>query len=395
MNEHEIQEYFSNMESDLVERKRSTADKDKICEAICAFANDLPNHQRPGVIFIGQRDDGNCANIQISDQTLREIGGWRSEGRIQPIPSMTVQKMVINGCEVAVIIVQPSEFPPVRSDGRTWIRVGPRRGLATFDEEMRLAERRRNRAVPFDMRPVEVAKIDDIDLTSFENEYLRSAIAAETLAQDERKPIDQLQALRFATSEGRPTVAALLFFGKDPQAFLPGAYIQAFRVSGTELRGDNIKSERQIVGTLQNQISQIEELVKLWNERRAVVGGPKREEFLDYPEAALRQLIRNALLHRSYEGTNAPVRLTWYDDRVEISSPGGLFGRVTPENFGSPDAVDYRNPTVAEAFRTMRFVDKFGVGVGIAKRACQENGNPDPKFSFFPTYVHVAIGKRP
>jgi ATP-dependent DNA helicase RecG len=80
---------------------------------------------------------------------------------------------------------------------------------------------------------------------------------------------------------------------------------------------------------------------------------------------------------------------------VEISNPGGLYGRVTPENFGAPDAVDYRNPTIAEALRTMGFVDKFGVGVAIAREACAQNGNSAPEFSFFPTYVHVKLGKRP
>lgn len=395
MQAHEIEALFRNMESDRVERKRSTVDQEKICEAICAFANDLPNYQKPGVIFVGQRDDGTCANIQIGDHTLREIGGWKSDGRIQPIPSMVVQKMNIDNCEVAVVVVEPSNYPPVRFDGRTWIRVGPRRATASFDEETRLAERRRHRALPFDMRPTDETSLDDLDLSLFENQYLRFAVAPETLQGNHRAPIDQLKALRLASAEGRPSVAAILFFAKDPQAFLPGAYIQALRVSGTELHGDNIKSERPLLGTLPDQIAQTEELFRVWNERRPIVGGPKREELVDYPEAALRQLLRNALLHRSYEGTNAPVRVTWYDDRVEISSPGGLFGRVTPENFGSPDAVDYRNPTIAEAFKTMGFVDKFGVGVGIARRTCRENGNPEPEFSFFPTYVHVTIRKRP
>lgn len=391
----EIAGLFRNMESDRVERKRSTADQEKICEAICAFANDLPNHQRAGVIFVGQRDDGTCANVEISDKTLRELGGWKSDGRIQPIPSMTVQKLNIDGCDVAVVVVEPSEYPPVRFEGRTWIRVGPRRANASFDEEMRLAERRRHRAVPFDMRPIEAAQIEDLNLSSFNESYLRFAIAKEILEANHRPLADQLKALRFSNADGRPTVAALLFFGKDPQSFIPGAYIQALRVSGTELRGDNIKSERRLLGTLPDQILQAEELFRLWNERRAVVGGRKREEFPDYPEKALRQILRNALLHRNYEGTNAPVRVTWYDDRVEISNPGGLFGRVTPENFGAPDAVDYRNPTIAEALRTMGFVEKFGVGVSIARQSCAESGIPDPNFSFFATYVHVTIRKNP
>ncbi len=62
----------------------------------------------------------------------------------------------------------------------------------------------------------------------------------------------------------------------------------------------------------------------------------------NYPLAALQQLTRNAILHRSYEGIGSPVRLTWYDDRVEIFSPGGPYGVVTVENFGRPGVTDYR-----------------------------------------------------
>jgi ATP-dependent DNA helicase RecG len=188
---------------------------------------------------------------------------------------------------VAVVVVEPSDYPPVRFEGRTWIRVGPRRATATYDEEVRLAERRRHRVLPFDTRSMPLATADDLDLSRFKDEYLRFAFAPEVLAADRRELPDQLKSLRLLDSESRPTIAALLFFGKDPQAFLPGAYIQALRVTGDRLLGDNIRSERRLLGTLGDQIRQAEELFLLWNERRAVVGGNRREEFVDYPETAL------------------------------------------------------------------------------------------------------------
>jgi len=55
-----------------------------------------------------------------------------------------------------------------------------------------------------------------------------------------------------------------------------------------------------------------------------------------YPMVALQQLARNAVMHRTYEGTNAPVRIYWFDDRIEIINPGGPYGTVTVENFGKP-----------------------------------------------------------
>jgi ATP-dependent DNA helicase RecG len=105
----------------------------------------------------------------------------------------------------------------------------------------------------------------------------------------------------------------------------------------------------------------------------------------------LQQLTRNAILHRSYETTAAPVRLTWYNDRVEIYSPGGPYGVVTVENFGQPGVTDYRNPILAEAMGGLGYVQKFGAGLPITRRALDENGNPPAKFTPDPSYVGVIV----
>ena len=159
----EIEALFRDQESDRVERKASFKNKrEEIRQAICAFANDLPNHRRPGVIFVGQNDDGSCAGLAITDEMAREAGGYRGDGQILPFPTLTVSRRRIDGCEVLAIVVPPHERPPVRVDGRTWIRVGPRRGLATEEEERRLSEKQQWLNVPFDMRPIRAAGLDSL-----------------------------------------------------------------------------------------------------------------------------------------------------------------------------------------------------------------------------------------
>jgi len=160
------------LESDRVERKASPADSDKLCQTICAFANDMPNHQLPGVVFVGVNDDGTCAGLPISDQLLQNLSHLRSDGRILPIPSMTVQKKTLHSCEMAVVTVQPSFAPPVRFEGRVWIRVGPRRAVASHDEERRLSEKRRAGDLPFDITAVLPALLDDLDVDLFSKIYL-------------------------------------------------------------------------------------------------------------------------------------------------------------------------------------------------------------------------------
>ena len=82
-------------------------------------------------------------------------------------------------------------------------------------------------------------------------------------------------------------------------------------------------------------------------------------------------------MHRSYE-SNAPVRFYWYEDRIEIQNPGGLYGAASPENF--PRQKDYRNPIVAEVLACLGYVNRFGRGVIRAQTGLRENGNPEAEF---------------
>lgn len=110
---------------------------------------------------------------------------------------------------------------------------------------------------------------------------------------------------------------------------------------------------------------------------------------------ALQQFSRNAVLHRTYESTHAPSRIYWFSDRIEISSPGGLYGLVNVDNFGQPGVTDYRNPLLAEAMKTLGFVQRFGFGIPLARQELKKNGNPEPEFKFELTRILVTIRKRP
>ena len=94
----------------------------------------------------------------------------------------------------------------------------------------------------------------------------------------------------------------------------------------------------------------------------------------------MQQITRNAVRHRTYEATNAPVRVYWYKDRIEVLSPGGAYGRVAVENFGMHGLTDYRNPNLAEAMKTLDLVQRFGVGIQIARKLLEAAGHPEPEF---------------
>lgn len=393
MDDAELEQLLYDLESDRVERKASISDRDKICQAICAFANDLPNHRRPGVLFMGVYDDSSCANLLITDRLLTTLSDWRSNGNILPFPSMIVQKRIIRGCELVVIIVEPSYDTPVRYEGRTWIRVGPRRAVATVQEERRLAEKRRGRDVPFDLHPISHAAVSDLDDALFYRTYLPSAVPGDIIEQNGRTYEQQLASMRFITPEPdhTPTVLGLLVLGKDPRQFVGGAYIQFLRISGSELT-DPIINQKEIDGPLPDLLRRLDEILELnISIATDITSQPREIRQPDYPIVALQQLARNAIMHRTYESTNAPVRITWFSDRVEIQNPGGPFGQVTQENFGDPGIADYRNPHLAEAMKNLGYVQRFGIGISLARRELEKNSNPPLEFTLRSSYVLATI----
>ena len=390
----ELEALMSDLESDLVERKESAAaDGKKIRCNVCAFANDLPGNGRPGVVLVGVRDDGSCASLPIDDALLTRLANIRGDGDILPLPSMTVQKRVLKGCEIAVVSVEPSADTPVRYQGRVWVRVGPSVRKGSVEDERLLTERRRAADLPFDLRPVGGAGLDDLDREFVRSHYLPNAIAPEVLERNTRPIEHQLRSLRLVQGE-RPTWGAILAFGLYPQAFIPGAYVQFLRIDGTEIT-DPIRDRKQLTGGLTDVIRRLDELLDLnVSVRTEVAGAPRERRRPDYPADALRQLAYNAVMHRSYEGTNTPVRIHWFSDRVEIASPGGLYGRITHDNFGTGD-TDYRNPLLAEIMANLGFAQRFGLGVPLARKTLEANGNPPPEFDFQQARVVATVRAAP
>lgn len=370
----EIYPLLTDLESDRVERKESFRGKspETVREAVCAFANDLAGHAAPGVILIGVRDDGTpMEGFAVTDELLRQLADIKTDGNIVPPPALLVEKRLIQGSEVAVITVWPCDTPPVRYKGRIHVRWGPRRGLATAQDERILNERRRHRDRPFDIQPVPSARLAQLSRVRFEHEYLPALVAPDVIEANERTYEQKLAATKMIVDEAEPipTVLGILTLGNKPADQIPGAWGQFLRLAGTDISSP-VVDEAVVHGTVSDQLRRLEEKLAAHNwqsVRFADVVTEQRHEH--YPAEALRQLLRNAYMHRSYEATNAPIRVYWFDDRIEITSPGGPYGSVTLENFGQPGIADYRNPNLAEAMRAMGWVQRFGAGIGIARKA--------------------------
>ena len=394
----ELLQIIATGESDRVEFKEALAGSapTSIREAICAFANDLPGRQEPGFVFVGVSDDRRITGTDVTDQLLRQLADMKHDGNTVPPPSLSVQKRTLNNKDVAVIAVQPSDSPPVRFRGVIYIRTGSRRGIASAQDERILNERRRFGDRPFDIQPIPIADLTDLNLTQFENEYLTSAFADEVIEANDRTLQQQLAATKLIASADDPnaTVLGILAIGKNPQDFLPGAYVQFLRIEGSDL-GDHIVDEEEIRGSIPEVLRRLTEKLAAHN-RIAVdilTGYTERRTEL-YPLEALHQFTRNAVMHRTYETTHAPIHVYWFDDRIEILSPGGPFGVVTADRFGEPGLVDYRNPNLADAMKTLGFVQRFGVGIPTARRKLIKAGYPEPEFQATESHVRVTVRQR-
>ena len=364
-----------------------------IREAVCAFANDLPSSGKPGVVFVGVKDDCQPIGLNVTDQKLTQLSDIKTDGNIVPPPSLFVEKRTLRGADMAVVTVLPSDSPPVRYKGDIHIRIGPRRGIATAQDERILNEKRRTLDIPFDLQPVAGTGIADLNLRQFEQEYLPRAFSPEALNANERTVEQQLAATKMIASADDPqaTILGLLVLGKLPQDLIPGASIQFLRVDGVRL-ADPIVDEQAIGGTIAEVLDRCDNKIRAHIHTRVDFTSSDLEQRTPtYPLEGLQQITRNAVMHRTYEGTHAPVRVVWFNDRIEVLSPGGAFGSVTRENFGKPGRVDYRNPNLAEAMRALGYVQRFGVGIDTARRLLLNNGNPEPDFTIEETIVQVTM----
>lgn len=380
MTQEELYDIIASDEGYRIELTTSTTDMAKFQEAICAFANDMPGSRKKGYLLLGVRNDGEIDGLKVDDTLMKRISAIRSDGNILPLPVMSTEKVATDKGDVLVVEVTPSFDTPVRYRGRTFIRIGPRRDIASAEEERILAERCAASLPTFDTRPCREAKLEDIDVDTIVSEYLPKAIDSEVLAKDKRPLKEQLASLHlFNMQWDCPTYAALIMFGRNPRYYMPGAYIQFVRFKGNT-NGGEILNERRFEGCLYKILPELENFIRdgIVTKRPVPVSILREKDVLNYPYKALRELMMNAVMHRDYQ-SNMPTRLYQYDSHIEMMNPGGLYGQARPENF--PHVNDYRNSVVAEMMKTLNYVNMFNHGISEVQDLLKTNGNPEAEFN--------------
>lgn len=379
--------------SDRVEFEESLSGTAPVAirETICAFANDLPDHKQPGYVFVGVKNDKKIVGLPTSDDLLQQLIDMKSDGNIVPTPSLTVGKYVLEGKEVAVVKVRPSDSLPVRYKGSIHVRTGPINNFATEQDISILNKKRPYGYIPFDIHPIPGSSIADLDLNLFE-QYLSQLYSKNKLNSDNRSIKDKLVATRmiFATDNPLATVLGILVIGKCPQDYMSNAYIKFLKINGCN-ESDAIVDETNIQGTILDMLNRIDEKLRTYNCASSPSPEPKEKQKGIYPLLALQEIVRNAVMHREYENTKEPVKVCWFNDRVEIINPGGPYGIISSEDFGKTSLTDYRNPYLARAMEAMGFVKHYGFGIPISNNMLKEASHPELKYTVNQHKVMVTI----
>ena len=395
ISQEEIEALFEGTETFRIEKTISTTNMDKFCEAICAFSNDLPNSRQKGYLFIGVYDDGRRCGLKVDDALMKKISAIRSDGNILPLPVMNVDKAEFPDGDVLVAEVTPSLLPPVRYRGRVFVRIGPRRDIATEQEERILTERRTSYMATFDAMPCLGATLDDLYVDNIKTDYMPLAVGKEVWENDTRDVKEQLASVRlYDRTHDCPTNAAMILFGKNPRLYMHGAYVQYVRFDGKAIGGE-VLNEKQFEGPLFKMLHTLELFVEnaIMKERPKSVSLFREKTVIDYPSDAIRELMMNACMHRDYQ-SNMPIRLYQFDDHLEIMNAGGLYGEARPENF--PTVNDYRNPIVAAVMKELQYVNMFNQGVRRVQGILHDNGNPEARFDVSKlTAFEVNVGANP
>jgi len=239
----------------------------------------------------------------------------------------------------------------------------------------------------FESRVPPDASLDDLDQAQIEG-YIQQLRRPET---DWQQTLLQRGCLAKEGSQLRPTYAALLLFGKNPQRWLPNASILAARFPGISFSDEFIKQD--ITGTLPQQL-RLAELFLQNNLQRVVrMVGLARQEVPEYPFEAVRELLVNAVAHRDYNLQGDNIHLYLYSDRLEVHSPGELPGPVTMENL--LDARFSRNAVIAQVLSDMGFVERLGYGLNRVVTVMKQNGLRAPHFQEASGAFRVSLYSQP
>ncbi len=340
----------------------------RLAETLVGLAN-----TQGGTVLIGVAPrSGELQGVPDPEATLDRIfqaALLTDPALVLPLP----QLQVCEGVQIFRILV-PSGLPHVYNlDGRYLGREG-RQTTPISARSLRKILLERG-VYHFELEIPPGVQFDDLDEEKITEYFNRLPIKESNLTPKEL--LLRRGCLRASEGEYLPTYAALLLFGHHPQRWLPSATILAVRYSGANFADEFLKQD--IAGTIPDQLQQAQQFTADQMRPRVTLNGLTHNLTSEYPPAAIRELLVNAVAHRDYNHQGDSIHLNLFADHLEIQSPGTLPGPITVENLLT--ARFSRNPVLVQVLSDMGYVERLGYGLTRVMTATRAAGLPPPHFS--------------
>jgi ATP-dependent DNA helicase RecG len=375
----DLLEALKRPEGKTLEFKRDLSSPDGVLRTVLAFANTAG-----GVLLIGVEDASRNVRGVPEPLALEERLASLISDTIEPrlVPDLEIRPW--RRTHVVAVQVHPSPSRPhyLRREGLeagVYVRVGSTNRRA--DRELIEELRRFARGVAFDEQA----------MPELDSEALDFRAASESFAPVRKLKRRDLETLRLVTThQGRsvPTVAGVLLFGKDRARHFPDAWIQAGRFRGADKAhiADHVEIRAFPVPAIEAAVAFVQKHVL----HGAEIGAVRRTERWSLPPAAVREAIVNAVTHADYAQRGAPIRVSLFDDRLEVENPGLLpFGLTIDDLHRGVSKL--RNRVIGRVFHELGLVEQWGSGIPRMAAACRDAGLAPPLLEELATRFRVTL----
>lgn len=350
-------------ESKTLELKASLPKGEQIAITVVAFANG-----GGGKLVIGVDDQRQIIGIGEEDIfALKDRIASIIVDRVQPpvlpdIYTTYLQEKLLLVVEVFRGNMLPYYLKSKGLNGGTYLRIGASNRKADLPHVLELERQRANQSFDEEICPEQ--PLPSLDLTPLQQRFAR---AGKTLDQDKLK---NLKLIRQEQGQYFPTWGLMVLLGA-----LPHVVIKCARFKGTDM--SLFLDRKEYDGDLFSQLEQAEAFIKNHLHLRGEIKGLQRTDTYELPEAALREALINAVIHRDYTNQGRDIKVGIYDDIVNIVSPGGFPNTLTAADL-SEGRSEIRNRVVARIFKELGYIEQWGSGLQRIKASCLNQGLEEP-----------------
>ena len=380
------------MEPDAVEVKAAHGGTPKVYDSLSAFAN------RPGggIILLGldEKQGFDIVGVGNPQRVQEDIANWVRDEMEPPVDiEFTVDE--IDGAVVMAIEVReaaqeqkPCYYKPkgLRGNGGAYLRAGGTdRAMTDYEIFGYISARGQPK---HDEDPVIEATLGDLDeklLDDYLNKLRAGRPNVRYLDGQREEVLTRLHICCQHDGSLHPTLAGLLMFGKYPQEFFPQLMITFVQFYGTVKgeptpRGERFLDNQRFEGPIPAMLRDAETHILGTMRKAALIDGLLRRDIPEYPLAALREALANAVAHRDHSAyvRGSYIQARMFADRLEVQSPGGLFGKVNVDNL--EDEHSTRNSRLMRMMEDLHLVENRGTGISTMLQALREANLEPPRF---------------